>query len=149
MNEPVKIMYRTWYRNKKLLFKLLSVSAATAITLRFFYSENFADASIRHDRIDDKLISVQMFSRHGARTPLHLIKGLDEAVYKSDLLEPYIHAKYKLKTLDNKEFEDIISYYDQRNFDYKLVGGAGRGQVCDFSLSFRNNSLKKLISILF
>lgn len=132
MNDSVKLMYRKWYRNKKLLFKLLSVSAATAITFHFFYSKNLTTASNRYDRSNDKLISVHMFSRHGARTPLHLIKGLDEAVYKPDLLEPYIHAKYKLKTLDNKEFEDIISYYDQRNFDYKLTGGAGRGQVCGF-----------------
>ena len=140
MNEPARLMYRTWYRNKRLLLKLLSVSAATAITIRFFYSDNFAAASIRNElgltsSGSDKLIGVQMFSRHGARTPLHLIKGLNEAEYKSDLLQPYIRAQYKLKTLDNQDFDDIISFYDQKNFDHKLRGGAGRGQV------FRNKHL--------
>ncbi len=45
------------------------------------------------------------------------------------MLEPYVKAKYKLKTLDNQEFEDIISYYDHLNYNNKLKGGAGRGQL--------------------
>jgi len=44
-------------------------------------------------------------------------------------LEPLIKANYKLKTLDFKDFIDKTSYYDQLNFEYKLKGGAGRGQV--------------------
>lgn len=128
---PVKLIYRTWNKNRKLLIKLLSVSAATAIAIRFFYTDNFA--AIRNDaRVilnDEKLISVHMFTRHGARTPLHIIKGLEEAEYTSDLLEPYVKAKYKLKTLENEDFEDIISYYDHVNYKNKLKGGAGRGQL--------------------
>lgn len=78
MSETVKVAYKTWSRNRKLFIKLLSVSAATAIAIRFFYSDSFA--AIRPDSIlrNEKLISVHMFTRHGARTPLHLIKGLEE-----------------------------------------------------------------------
>ncbi len=89
MNESVKLMCTGWFKSKKLFIKLLSVSAATAITLRFFYLESFAanksdssssssSSSSLSGFSDEKLISVHMFSRHGARTPLHLIKGLEE-----------------------------------------------------------------------
>ena len=91
MNESVKLMCTGWFKSKKLFIKLLSVSAATAITLRFFYLESFAanksdsSSSSLSGFNEEKLISVHMFSRHGARTPLHLIKGLEEVyifIYK-------------------------------------------------------------------
>lgn len=35
-------------------------------------------------------------------------------------MENFVKAKYKLKTLNNEDFEDILSKYDQRNFNLKL-----------------------------
>ena len=89
--ETIQLKYNEEAKSKKLFIKLLSVSAATAITLRFFYLESFAanksdsSSSSLSGFNEEKLISVHMFSRHGARTPLHLIKGLEEVyifIYK-------------------------------------------------------------------
>ncbi len=44
-------------------------------------------------------------------------------------MEPFVKAKYQLRTLDGSDFEDIISYYDEKNMKSKLKGGSGRGQL--------------------
>ena len=38
-----------------------------------------------------------------------------KAIYKPDLLEPFVKAPVKLKTIDNKDFENFDSYFDQQN----------------------------------
>lgn len=64
---------------QKLFVKLLSASAATSIAIRYYYVDNHA---VSLESENEKLISVHMFTRHGARTPLNLIKGLDEVFKK-------------------------------------------------------------------
>ena len=54
---------------KKFQFKNMNESVET-------WSE--ADVLTLPDSSNEKLISVHMFSRHGARTPCYLIKGLEE-----------------------------------------------------------------------
>jgi hypothetical protein len=45
-------------------------------------------------------------------------------------LEPYVKAKYTLKTLQNEDMcPKTASYYDQLNLDRKLRGGAPMGQL--------------------
>lgn len=46
------------------------------------------------------------------------------------MLDPLVKAKYKLKLLDNTDFDhDILSYYDKINLKNTLKGGIGRGQL--------------------
>lgn len=35
-------------------------------------------------------------------------------------MEPYVKANYKLKTLDGQDLQDILSFYDKRNYELKL-----------------------------
>lgn len=67
----------TWLKYKKsVLAKFIGFSAATAVTFRLLFHESFAYEKSKLD--DDKLIFVLMLTRHGARTPLHIISGLEE-----------------------------------------------------------------------
>ena len=43
-----------------------------------------------------------------------------KAEYKLELLEPFVKAQYKLKNLDNTDFHEVNSYYDQLNLEKKL-----------------------------
>lgn len=125
---------RSYSRKRNYMLKLLGLSAVAIMTIRLVYNDTYAFEKSRlmtniAQNNDEQLVSVIMLTRHGARTPLHILSKLEEAEYKSDLLDPFVQAKYKLKTLDNSDFEDILSYYDQLNMDFKLKGGTGRGQL--------------------
>lgn len=108
--------------NQNDIIKFICLTGTTAVTIKNLSSDSLAKSS-------EQLVSVHLFSRHGARTPLYLVNGIEEAHYKAELLEPYVKAKYSLKTLDNQDFKDYMSKYDQLNFNNKLKGGAGRGQL--------------------
>ena len=115
-------MATSWLKARSsLLSKLLGAGAATALSIRLLCSESFArDRDQVGDVKDKKLVSVVMLTRHGARTPLYLISGLEEAEYKKEWIEPYVKATYRLQSLDGQDFEDHMSLYDLRNYDRKL-----------------------------
>lgn len=59
------------YRNRNNLIRLIGFSAAAAMTLKFIYFDSYAktrSANEEYDPSTDKLVSVLMMSRHGART---------------------------------------------------------------------------------
>lgn len=110
--------------NQTDIFKFICITGTTAVTIKHLTTDVLAKSPL-----NEQLLSVHLFSRHGARTPLYLVNGIEEAHYKTELLEPYVNANYSLKTLQNEHFKDYMSKYDQMNFDNKLKGGAGRGQL--------------------
>lgn len=129
-------------RNRNSLMKLIGISAATAMALRLIYTElplfsvtveNNALKKLSPDSshlTNHKLVSVLLLTRHGARTPLHVLDArFEQAEYKPELLDDFVRAKYELWTLEDKEFTDSISYYDQKNLNNTLKGGASRGML--------------------
>jgi lysophosphatidic acid phosphatase type 6 len=107
------------------VIKLICITGTTAVTIRHLAADSFA----KSQSLNEKLVSVHLFSRHGARTPLYLVNGIEEAEYNSELLEPYVKAPYVLKDLNNRDFRSYMSHWDKLNFENKLKGGAGRGQL--------------------
>ncbi|RNA22195.1 lysophosphatidic acid phosphatase type 6 [Brachionus plicatilis] len=80
--------------------------------------------------MSDELVSVFLVTRHGARTPLHLIDSLPEIEYKKELLKPFVEAKMVVKSLDGqKDLTNSISYKDEKYLQRKLKGGAFVGQL--------------------
>jgi len=79
-----------------------------------------------HQSMSEQLAGVIIITRHGARTPLSLINGIEQAEYTQQMLEPMVHAKYKLVNLDGSDFIDSISKSDKRGLEFKLKGGAGK-----------------------
>ncbi|UJR13380.1 hypothetical protein I4U23_000396 [Adineta vaga] len=63
------------------------------------------DAKIRDDL---QLIGTQIFFRHGARTPLHLLPGLEEVSYSKEHIQGYPSSKWDIK-LVTKLGNDIVS----------------------------------------
>ena len=125
--------------SQSYIIKLICLSGSAALTIRYFLKDS-SSISSKATADNERLVCVHLFSRHGARTPLHIISGIEEvflffkrtvendqlnifilkAEYSAELLEPFVKAPYVLRTLSNGHFEDIISYYDQKNFDFKL-----------------------------
>lgn len=116
-----RILTKTGQNN---FIRLICITGTTAVTFRHLVTDSLAKS-----QLNEQLVSVHLFSRHGARTPLYLVNGLEEAEYNADLLQPYVKAPYVLKDLDNQEFNDHMSHWDKLNFMNKLKGGAGRGQL--------------------
>lgn len=121
---------------KSSMLKLIGLSAAAAFTIRLFYTSSSSSLSSessftptllakqsdllikRTQAHDEKLVGVILLTRHGARTPLHVLSGLEQVEYKPELLETFVKANYKLKSLDNSDLDnDIMSLYDQRNYE--------------------------------
>ena len=74
--------YRSLSKNN--LLKFFGIGATTAIVLKIltssltttsFLAENLY---FQETKKHEKLVSVQLVTRHGARTPLHLIPGIEE-----------------------------------------------------------------------
>ncbi len=122
MNTLSRILKKSSHSN---IIKLICITGTTAVTLRHLVSDSLA----KGHSLNEKLVGVHLFSRHGARTPLYLVNGIEEVEYQSELLEPYVKAPYILKDLNNKDFSNYMSHWDKLNFENKLKGGAGRGQL--------------------
>lgn len=107
-----------------------STSAAIGIKLLYdlsiFKNQNTYCSDSRQN---EKLVGLILLTRHGARTPLSLINGIEEIAYTPELLNPYVQANYKLVTLDNKDFAQKDADNDIVNLSRKLKGGAGKGQL--------------------
>lgn len=107
------------------MIKFICITGTSAVTIRHLVTNSISTA-----KNSETLVGVHMFSRHGARTPLYLVEGLEEVEYNTSLLEPYVKANYALKTLENEDLcNKKASIYDQRNLDRKLKGGAPMGQL--------------------
>lgn len=68
-------------RNRGLfMFKLLGISTIAVMTLRFMYIDTYA---YEKNKLfpNEKLVSVIMITRHGARTPLSIISKLDQVLH--------------------------------------------------------------------
>ncbi|CAF3343575.1 unnamed protein product [Rotaria sp. Silwood1] len=59
-------------------------------------------------RNDLQLIGAQIFFRHGARTPLHLLPSLQEVIYSKEQIENYLPSKWDIKLI-TKKGNDIVS----------------------------------------
>lgn len=66
----------SWMRSRSFLIKLVGLSTATGVAMRLLYNASNAAEN-------KKLVSVLMLTRHGARTPLHVISGIEQVRYKS------------------------------------------------------------------
>lgn len=107
------------------MIKFICITGTSAVTIRHLITNCISTA-----KNSETLVSVHMFSRHGARTPLYLVDGLEEVEYNLSLLEPFVKARYTLKTLENEDLcHKKASLYDQKNLDRKLKGGAPMGQL--------------------
>jgi len=79
---------RVFNRNKRALVNFIGLGAAAALTFRFLAFDVFASTKklhSTHSNQNDKLINVILLTRHGARTPLHIISGIEE------VLDCFIH----------------------------------------------------------
>jgi hypothetical protein len=88
------------------MLKLISFSAAAALTFRFLYSTEAAVAMLAKEDApsgytlrktpahNEQLVSVILLTRHGARTPLHVISGLEEVFYLA-----FFHSNFILINL--------------------------------------------------
>ncbi|CAF4363016.1 unnamed protein product, partial [Adineta steineri] len=68
-------------------------------------SNRFVDTKIRDDL---QLIGAQVFFRHGARTPLKLLPGLEEVSYSKEHVQGYPLTKWDIKLI-TKLGNDIVS----------------------------------------
>ncbi|CAF2705962.1 unnamed protein product [Rotaria sp. Silwood2] len=59
-------------------------------------------------RDDLQWIGAQIFFRHGARTPLHLLPSLEEVIYSKEQIESYLPSKWDIKLI-TKKGNDIVS----------------------------------------
>jgi hypothetical protein len=79
-----------------------------------------------------KLIGAQIFFRHGARTPFHLLPNLDEVIYDKELhLNHYKPADWEIKLL-LKDKEETIServFIGEHNVQKLNEGAAFSGQL--------------------
>jgi hypothetical protein len=81
--------YQMLRNNRKLIYKLVGVGAAAAfVTCNYFLNDSLqqrqhstSDLTNQIIKPNEKLISVQLLTRHGARTPIHLISGLEEVLF--------------------------------------------------------------------
>jgi hypothetical protein len=73
---------RFWSKNRNILLKVVGFSTAAALTLKLFYIDTFAtsNSSFASQTQSEKLVSVHLLTRHGARTPLHIISVLEEVI---------------------------------------------------------------------
>ena len=84
MIEPMKSFKSSMFRRKNLFYKFIGISTAAAFTVRFlypdfrFYSGSTVYAKEESSIRKDNLVSVHLFTRHGARTPLHMISGYEQ-----------------------------------------------------------------------
>lgn len=65
------------YNKSLFFFKLLGLSTVAILTLKLAHQESYAKSN---SVFDEKLISVIMITRHGARTPLKIVSKLDEVI---------------------------------------------------------------------
>jgi len=82
--------------------------------------------------LSEQLKGVIIITRHGARTPLSLINGIEQVEYSPRMLEPLVKARYKLVNLDGSEFTHRVSSSDKKGLEFKLKGGAGKGQLTTY-----------------
>ncbi|CAF3146830.1 unnamed protein product [Rotaria socialis] len=57
------------------------------------------------ERNDLQLIGMQIFFRHGARTPINLLPSLEEVVYSKEQIESYPPSKWDIKLITKKNDE--------------------------------------------
>ena len=65
---------------KRGIIKCICITGTTALTIRHLVTDSFA----KTQSLNEKLVSVHLFSRHGARTPLYLVNGIEEVRYKNN-----------------------------------------------------------------
>ncbi len=58
------------------IIKFICITGTTAVTIRHLTTNSISSA-----KKPETLVSVQMFSRHGARTPLYLVNGIEEVLH--------------------------------------------------------------------
>jgi hypothetical protein len=75
---------RIFHLSKQNFFKLIGLGATATLFFKII-SNSLSTSSYKlnakeyeHSRMYEKLINVQLITRHGARTPLHLIPGIEE-----------------------------------------------------------------------
>jgi len=119
--------------SRRTLFRFLGLSATASIVLKLvndsYRSHHSVKLLAKELSSRDELISVQLITRHGARTPLYLIPGIEEVAYKSELLDTYVKAKVNLVGIRNYQIESEYSFYDKKNVNKKLKGGACAGML--------------------
>jgi len=79
-----------------------------------------------------KLIGAQIFFRHGARTPFHLLPNLDEVIYDKELhLNHYKPADCEIKMLlkDNEETISERVFIGEHNIRKLNEGATFSGQL--------------------
>jgi len=115
------------------IIKTFAQGTGVVLGIKFLYDNSAFDnqAAFCSDEAlnDENLIGLVLITRHGARTPLSLIDGIEQAEYSPDILKPYVNAKYNLVTLDGEKFTGGVSKNDQKNIKFLLKGGAGKGQL--------------------
>jgi hypothetical protein len=87
------VKMRYWLTAKNNMLKLIGFGAAAALTFRFMYSSDASSMMLHAKQVDEsgdrftlrktpahneQLVSVILLTRHGARTPLHIISNIEE-----------------------------------------------------------------------
>ncbi|XP_062595111.1 lysophosphatidic acid phosphatase type 6-like [Saccostrea cucullata] len=119
---------------KKLVLVALGGLAGVTGAWTYFRQRDDTDRHPRKKKVEDidlSLKQVQVIFRHGARTPLHLIPGIEEATYdKKKWKKPFPPTVYDYEVLniDGKEAPDskYEEYYKKLGL---LKGGCPHGML--------------------
>lgn len=102
------------------------MSKPTTISLSNSY--DYPDRKILLNGYELKM--VQILFRHGARTPLHVIKNVDQVSYDKDLFTTDLpHTIFKFRKADLNGGDVPPSSYEAQFNDLLLKGGARRGTL--------------------
>ena len=131
-------MSRSRLLRKQNILAFIGLSSTASLFIKFYNTSVRLDSKIyAKEKPNEKLIGVQLITRHGARTPLHLIPNIEQvnldasrrftslileinfyysqATYTEDMLEPYVKANVILKSIGRAKIETEYSLYDQYN----------------------------------
>ncbi|XP_022081962.1 lysophosphatidic acid phosphatase type 6-like [Acanthaster planci] len=148
-------MERKFFKAELLLCPTCCHPYEHRATYKPLYAVREEHTDVLTDRPDLQLKLVQIFFRHGARTPIRLTPGVEEVVWDKDTMfieEDYLKCDYDVYSLDGKSgpHHSVIEESYQQATTYK--GGAHRGQLTTLGMNqtyelgtyFRKHYIEKL-----
>lgn len=123
-------------------FSIVGLSVCAGCTLKWMVTDNRVLAAVK-DKDDEnalepanlklKLKHVQILFRHGARTPLHLMPGIEQATYPANfLLKPVPHTIFDIQFVNADGRPLGSSRYDAHYEKTQLKGGCTGGLLTNY-----------------
>ncbi|XP_076081900.1 lysophosphatidic acid phosphatase type 6-like isoform X1 [Mytilus galloprovincialis] len=122
-------------------FSLIGLSVCAGCSLKWMILDSRVLASVTEVNNDSssetmRLKHVQILFRHGARTPLHLTPGIEQATYPANMLiRPAPHTMVNMEFFNKEGIEllpSLPSRYDLHYQKTKLKGGSTSGLLTTY-----------------